>query len=344
MQGFLRKAALAIAAVSAFSFSNHVAKASDCSRLKLLTSIDTIPVQDNLAVLVPVELNGQKVKMLLDTGGYFSEVTNKAVKDLQLPTRHSRLYLIGVSADQTNIVARASSFNLGRLHADAIDFMVRDDAQMEKAEVAGIIAPNLLTRYDLDLDFTNHKFNLISPDHCRGKVIYWPAVAVAAVPIRISSEKHIILPVTLDGVRMNAMLDTGASDTTLNLNEAKGSFDLKPGSANTPANGTMPGRPDLETYHHRFHKLDFGGVAAGNLDVDIIPDLTRNWLRHSPGVGSRLSMDSEPQGLPDLLLGMDVLRHLHIYIAYKERMLYITPAAVPQATSAGSSKGSEAGQ
>jgi hypothetical protein len=28
----------------------------------------------------------------------------------------------------------------------------------------------------------------------------------------------------------------------------------------------------------------------------------------------------------DMTLGMDVLRHLHVYIATKERKLYITPA------------------
>ena len=30
-----------------------------------------------------------------------------------------------------------------------------------------------------------------------------------------------------------------------------------------------------------------------------------------------------------MLLGMNVLRHFHIYIAFKEKKLYITPAGVP---------------
>ncbi len=32
-------------------------------------------------------------------------------------------------------------------------------------------------------------------------------------------------------------------------------------------------------------------------------------------------------GLGDMILGMDILRHLHVYIAYKEQKLYLTPAA-----------------
>jgi hypothetical protein len=33
-----------------------------------------------------------------------------------------------------------------------------------------------------------------------------------------------------------------------------------------------------------------------------------------------------------MLIGMNILRHLHIYIAYKEHKLYITPAGTPTAT------------
>jgi hypothetical protein len=30
-----------------------------------------------------------------------------------------------------------------------------------------------------------------------------------------------------------------------------------------------------------------------------------------------------------MLIGMNVLRHLHIYVAYKEQKIYITPAGAP---------------
>jgi hypothetical protein len=38
---------------------------------------------------------------------------------------------------------------------------------------------------------------------------------------------------------------------------------------------------------------------------------------------------------PDLLVGMDVLKHLHLYIAYQERKLYITPPDQPAAPTTG---------
>jgi hypothetical protein len=33
----------------------------------------------------------------------------------------------------------------------------------------------------------------------------------------------------------------------------------------------------------------------------------------------------------EMTVGMDVLRHLHVYIAFNERKLYITAAAAPAA-------------
>jgi hypothetical protein len=49
--------------------------------------------------------------------------------------------------------------------------------------------------------------------------------------------------------------------------------------------------------------------------------------------GSRLPVGDTEIGLGDMLLGMDILHHLHVYIAYKEEKLYLT-AAVPPAASA----------
>jgi hypothetical protein len=38
--------------------------------------------------------------------------------------------------------------------------------------------------------------------------------------------------------------------------------------------------------------------------------------------------------LPQVIIGMNVLRKLHIYIAYKEQKLYVTPAAPAADTTA----------
>jgi hypothetical protein len=55
-----------------------------------------------------------------------------------------------------------------------------------------------------------------------------------------------------------------------------------------------------------------------------------------PPIGTRFKDSDTEESFPDLLIGMDVLHHLHLYIAYKEQKLYITPAseAAPSVTTA----------
>jgi hypothetical protein len=47
-------------------------------------------------------------------------------------------------------------------------------------------------------------------------------------------------------------------------------------------------------------------------------------------VGAETRIRQADSATPDLLIGMDVLSNLHIYIAYKERKLYVTAASAGQ--------------
>jgi hypothetical protein len=196
-------------------------------------------------------------------------------------------------------------------------------------EYVGVIGPNILREYDVDIDFGAPKLNLMSPDHCEGKVIYWQASAVAVVPIEVLKTGHIVLHVMLDGQPLVAMLDTGAWMTTITLPDAESDYGLKMGSPDTPRIGDLNDKVGAATYRHRFKTLDFDGIAVGNVDVAIIPDYLKGKYKTGPEIGSRFSDNSESGEYPDMLIGMNVLKHLHIYIAYKEKKLYITPAGPP---------------
>jgi hypothetical protein len=201
-------------------------------------------------------------------------------------------------------------------------------------DAGGILAANLLHAYDVDFDFASKKFNLLSQKHCDGKVVYWPADAVAAIPITLDSDGHIIVPVTLDGHQLRAMVDSGATGSLLNLEEAKSYFGITPGSADTPVIGSLTGTKGSSTYKHRFSSLALEGLAIGNPTLALIPDLMHNRLGSDQGSsvasGSRIRDPNASAGLGDMILGMDILHKLHVYIAYKEKMLYITPAAPAQ--------------
>lgn len=305
-----------------------------CPPLTLIASVD-MRIGDDGRVYVPAQIAGTPKSMLVDTGGYFTEITQSAVDELKLDTHHTGLQLIGVAGDTTNVVARAP-FVIGNLHADYMDFMVMATTHNfadDMTDAAGILAPNLLSSYDVDLDFAGRKFNLLSQKHCEGKVVYWPADAVAVVPFAINSDNHIVVPVTVDGRTFSAMLDSGATNTVLNLEIAKSAFSLVPGSSDTPVRGKLiSSSGPTNTYTHRFGALSLEGIAVANPSIELLPDLMRNRRmdpKDSLEGGTRLADPTRMVGSGDMILGMDILHNLHVYIAYKEKKLYITPATAP---------------
>ena len=317
--------------------ANVALAADDCPPLSIITSV-AMQIGGDGRIYVPVKINDVPKSMLVDTGGFFTEITQPVSQQLKLSARHTGLELVGVAGDTTRLAVRAG-FSLGNLHADSMDFMVMPDVHefpSDIPDIAGLVAPNLLRTYDLDLDFGSRKLNLISQKHCEGKVIYWSANAVAVVPIRVNPNGHVSVPVELDGRRLTAMLDTGATNSVLNLGTAQSTFGITPGSSDTPAEG-KPVQGKIAAYSHRFKSLALEGIAISNPNLILLPDLMHGKLAnpHDTTEGdTRLSNPEVETGLGDMILGVDVLRHLHVYIAYKEQKLYLTPAAAPAAAAA----------
>ena len=309
---------------------------ADCAPLAIITSVDLTPASDHLAEFVPVSINGTDQLLLLDTGGAITELTAEAADAMKLERRKGPFQQYNVSGQYSDQYVNAS-LTLGALKSGKSDFVVAPGSNPfgTGSSVAGILGPDILAHYDLHIDFGANKLTLLSPDHCEGKVIYWPASAVVVVPMKVLRSGHIIVPVSLDGKTINALIDTGASNTTLTTLSAESDFGLKLGDADTPKTGNLPDQPGAFTYKHTFKSLAFEGIAVSNPHVDIIPDMTKDVVANNPELGTRLADTKRAEDKIDMLLGMNVLRHFHLYVAYKEEKLYITPIEAPAAAGAG---------
>lgn len=299
--------------------------AATCAPLKIISSVQLMSSPDEREMFVPVSLQGQKKYMLLDTGGALDQITPQTaaalnLKSYQTPTLRS-YDLGGNYVDQATIVP---DFTIGNLVGHNVSFVVGPDRRFaDQPNVAGILGPGILRFYDVAVDFGARTLALISPDHCEGKVVYWAAQKVAVIPIEVlRASGHIIVPVTLNGRSITAMLDTGSDTTYLSLTAARNDLNVELPVMLRFQRLVMP-------YLYRFASLDFGGVAAMNPVIEIIPELGRGPRLSSPS-GSRVP-DGQTERLPDMLIGMDILRHLHLYIAYSEQKLYVTSSSVPAA-------------
>ena len=321
MRGIGRSLALLIASSC---LSALPALAADCG-LKRYTTVDTVATP-NGSMLVPVRIGDAQRLLLFDTGGSISGLTQPAAQDLGLNMLESNVELIGLGGAVSRRYTVLPSFTIGTVESKSVKFMILPgNAPMSRDNrLAGTIAPN--PNVDLDLDFAGRKLSLFSPDHCDGQVVYWQATAVAAVPMRVAGLGHIIIPVTLDGKRMDALVDTGASNTIINLRVAQNRFDIRLDAPDVEQVGQLGTNASAKTYRRTFGTLAFEGVTVTNPAIILMPDLVTQRLPSGPtGTLTR----APDRGLPDLILGMSVLGKTHMYVAYKEKKVYITAAEPP---------------
>ncbi len=251
---------------------------------------------------IPADVNGRKLDFLVDTGGVTATIEGKQARWLQLTPKFSNGGLRGVAGDTMNNYTVISKFSLGRLEGTDLAAFI-DNRLPTGAD--GTISPDMMRHYDVDIDMLRGTLSLFSQKHCAGQVVYWTRTGYVVLPMRVESNGHIRVSVTLDGAQITALLDTGATHSVIAMHAAK-------------AAGVSENSPDLKLvtdkdakykrYDYPFKLLDFNGVAVSKPRVQIVSD------------------DYLPGKDTDMIVGISLLRRLHLYIAYGEEKLYITPA------------------
>lgn len=275
-----------------FLWAAAVAHAEPPCALKLKASLDMVPGTSG-RVTVDVSAAGKPLRMLVDTGAYGSVVSESAATRLGLPIYHdspSSRYLVMADGLHIDRFTKAPNFQIGSMMTPQAVFGVAPDGEFG-SEFDGLLGADFLYFFDVDFDFANAKLNLISPDHCKGQVVYWTKSDYAVVPFWFDERRAVLVDVQLDGKSITAELDTGTTDTVISLDTAVDDFDVKRDAA-------------LKSdYRHPFKQLSFGGVSIENPYIRI----------------------TNSKHIPRMLLGMGILRQLHLYIAYHEEKLYVTP-------------------
>jgi predicted aspartyl protease len=312
--------AAGMALLSAFS---HHAWAADCKPLQLVNAVTLESIENDDRFAVPVQIDGHAEHLIVDSGTPLTMLFLDAAQRLGLSLRGTLATSSNVKGQQTAAQAIADTFDLGSAHAQNFNFNIFP-GQVAGNGPAGLVSPTTFSRSDIDFDFGAKRLNIFSRDHCEGHVVYWPERPLAVIPMDTRSG-HLNVPVMVDGRPMQAVLDTGATATVMTDTTAWGIMGIKAGSADAPEIAESKTGPSMKYYSHPFASLSFGGVDVQNPKIIIMTDRTGTETHPVGGTGSRLSTGGNARR-PDLIVGMDVLTHLHIYVAYGEEKLYITPA------------------
>ena len=212
--------------------------------------------------------------------------------------------------------ADARPFTLGSMRTDHLQFVVTD---LPQPGSGGILGAGFFQKYDIDLNFPAHRFNMFSSDHCKGQVLYWRAPGAARLPFRYQ-DGRIIVRVTVDGREMDAAIDTGSPRSEMQFDDADSLFYR---GTNYP--GVVLGSDGRNTYN--FTNLSFGNVLIYNPHLVLTHSVQFRGTSSGPQTGTMLRNVDHGSTQPTLVIGIDLLKLLHLYIAFNERMVYVTQGA-----------------
>lgn len=309
------------------------AHADDCGPLKKLMSLDLTQGPGGVAS-IPVTINGSPRKLLFDTAGGRSILSAGAADSLGLHPVESRTKLLDRAGNASQREVTLDSLVIGGMEAKGILFKISPNPNFggnPQLPVDGELANDIMKNYDLDLDYAGGKVSYFSPDHCDGHVVYWATTPPSVVPFRYDmpgsrniADTHIRFHVNLDGKDLLAELNTGSPRTQMSAKTAYADFKVDENTPNTVPLGNLGGH---KVVGYVFKTIAFGDVSVLNPHVAILPDVVgRNDVNNAVRASGRIArVDDNLE--PDLTLGMDAIRQLHIYVAAKEGKLYITAAA-----------------
>jgi hypothetical protein len=273
----------------------------------------TIPLQfDGGSVVLPVEVNGTTAPFILDTGAERSVVTADAVQRLGLARdQWVGTTMGGVGGVDRRPNADPRSLSLGGVpltrrtlsHDHSLTVGVLPGISFQGSTIAGLLGRDYLALFDLDLDLPARRLTLYRVSGCAGHFLPWMG-PYDSIPIATPAGDAVILPVTIDGRTLRAMLDSGA---TSSLVAAPGMYKLglEQAALSTDPSSVIRG---LGSHSVTVHRHQFGALAVGNQTI-ASPALWVEPIRLSPIV--------------DMLLGADWLAQRRVWISFATKQLFV---------------------
>jgi predicted aspartyl protease len=262
-------------------------------------------------VVIVASANGKDLTLGIDTGGYGSSLSKAGIARLGLSyaARLGTLVPAGGGAWISEGDVHLDSLRIGDLELNRM-YIPEMDAL---PAVDGLIGPDILNKYDVELDFGGKTFSLFKTHPCADHAVTWTS-SYTVLPFTLTESGHVRVRVTLNGQDTDAILDTGAPVSVLSTQDANSMFRLNLNSAGVEAVNPVSGpawgkdRP-AKAYATTFKTLTIGGVTIPGPRMELVEG--HNFLGHD---------------FATLVLGNDVLSRFHLYIAYRQQKLYLTDA------------------
>ncbi len=289
----------------AWLFARSVHAADGC---KLIVVADLPVTMEGLRPVVDAKVNDVDVRFVLDSGAYFSALTEAAVVEHKLPTRAapSGAAAMGIAGGRISTLATVQTFTLGTYPLHDMKFFVGAPYFLNGA--VGLFGQNLMLPFDEEFDLAHGEFHLILTKDCKSApAAYWTSSQpVGVMDIEAPSPRNPTPGGTayVNGVKVNVKFDTGAPVSILSLAAAKRAG-ITPESVGVKSIGATSGVGGgwIKQWLAPLAEFSMGGETIKNTQVTIADFRSDTF---------------------DMLLGDDFFLSHHVYVAKAQRKLYFT--------------------
>lgn len=194
--------------------------AANCS----VNQIAQLPVtMQGLRPTVPARIESHDVRLLVDSGAFWSLISPGTAAELKLNLRPTGFgfAIRGVGGETGAQIATIQTFTIDSIPLHNILFLVGGS----ETGAAGILGRNVLDLADTEYDLANGVVRLFKPSGCGDRPLaYWAGtksfsrLTILSVENRLSP---LLVEVKVNGVTMKALLDTGSAASTIAIGAAK---------------------------------------------------------------------------------------------------------------------------
>jgi tetratricopeptide (TPR) repeat protein/predicted aspartyl protease len=280
---------------------------------KLLVVADLPVTMEGLRPVVDAKMNDVDVRFVLDSGAYFSALTEAAVVEYKLPTRLAPTGVseIGIGGGRITTLATVQTFALGTYPLHDMKFFVGAPYLVNGA--VGLFGQNLMLPFDEEFDLAHGEFRLILPKDCKSAPgAYWSSSQpVGVMDIEAPSARNPTPGGTayVNGVKVNVKFDTGAPVSILSLAAAKRA-------------GITPESVGVKS-------IDPTSGVGGGLVKQWLAPLATFRIGDETIKNTQVTIADFRSDTLDMLLGDDFFLSHHVYVAKVQRKMFFTYAGGP---------------
>lgn len=257
--------------------------------------------------MVTAGINGHEVRLLADSGAFFSTLSAAGAAQLRLSVGAPPAPIVthSVGGNALASVTTVRTFALGTATLPNVEFIV---AGKGPPGAVGVLGDNVLGLFDTEYDLARGLIRLMRPRDCGGSdLAYWATSQPYSVVNLDRGAQSVEAPrgtAYVNGRSIRVVFDTGASVSLLALRAAERA------GVRSDSAGVVPAAPIL-------------GGGSGKIETWIAPfDSFR--IGDEQILHTHLRIGDLGLSDTDMLLGADFFLSHHIYISASQHRAYFT--------------------